>query len=65
MSYVAERELEEFENGEAKFAPVARAKGWICVICGDTPSKSELDIFLDNGNIHPHCESSYQRFMRD
>lgn len=65
MSHAAEIELAEYEEAAEKFAALASAKKWICKICGETPSRDELDEFMDNGYVCPHCNARHERFMRD
>ncbi len=65
MSMVAELELERYGEAEAAFAHVARRKGWLCKVCGETPLKDEFDAFYESDFVCPHCQAHYERFMRD
>jgi len=65
MSHAAEFELEQYEEAAAKFDKLALVKGWVCKVCSDTPSREELDQFLENDHVCPHCMAAYERHMRD
>ena len=60
-----EFELEQCGSAAAKFHALALHKKWICRVCGDTPSRDELDRFMDNDGICPGCQARYVGFMRD
>lgn len=65
MSHAARFELEQYEASEARFHFVALGKKWVCKFCQETPSRDELDSFLENGHICVNCEAKYERFMRN